>query len=37
MFLKGILKIVPEENAPRLGSGFGLGLALEFWLGGNFT
>ena len=32
----GVRKIAPEENCPRSGSGFGLGLALELGLRGNF-
>ena len=32
----GVRKIAPRKIAPRLGSGFGLGLALELGLGGNF-
>ena len=32
----GVRKIAPEENCPRPGSRFCLGLALELALGGNF-
>ena len=34
--LTGVRKIAPEGNSPRSGSRFGLRLALELGLGGNF-
>ena len=34
--IDGVWKIAPEENCTRSVSGFGLGLALELGLGGNF-
>ena len=33
----GVRKIAPEENCPRSGSGFGLRLALELGLRGQFS
>ena len=36
VFPWGVPKIAPEENCPQSGSEFGLKLALELGLGGNF-